>query len=333
MIEIPLFVFMYNEFIRNEPNSEILYNFKRYKNGIDSKIKKSYKEIIFISLIISIIFLIINIIQEIIKLLIYPYWHPRFTGGIEAIIIFIDILLLAFIYRKQFILFFNGLVIYSTVIVKVLYSMLIITGWLTLIYLFRFVSWFFADPTIIYASTLRFSWLNSRLNLRFIQIDRWIMFKIVIFIIGLIIFTTSFSQLVFYIKKYKTLVRKGVYKVIRHPQNFSIILMVFPLFFPSDNKIFIGDLLSWTQIAFIIIIYSDIEDLKLKKKFPYEFDNYRRNTGFMVPKLFKIGKRLNISLFKNKKVRYSVLILIYIIATVLIYWFYQIYPFRPDPWV
>jgi len=215
-------------------------------------------------------------------------------------------------------------VLYSSVIVVILFPMFLIGGFFIFLKNFYWISWYFADPTI-FSKDLVFYWLNSYLDVSFFFSDNWVYLKVMIFVIGLILFIISLVCLVIGIRKNAGLVQKRIYKRIRHPQNLSIIIMVFPLFLYHGFRL--GDFVSWVQFIFLMIIYSDIADIKLKKKYPEEFQSYYENSGFFLPRLLPYRISYYFSAIYNKKYRYILLFSIYILCIYILYQLFLVLPF------
>ncbi|MFX0081505.1 MAG: hypothetical protein ACFE94_07120 [Candidatus Hodarchaeota archaeon] len=221
---------------------------------------------------------------------------------------------------------FSIFVLYSSVLVGILAPMLLIVGgFFKFLDHFHWISWFFADPTT-YSKDLIVCWLNSVLHCSFFYSDTWVYLNVMIFVAGLILFIISLACLVIGIRKNAGLVQERIYKHIRHPQNFSIIIMAFPLFFYRYG-FRLGDFISWIQFIFLIIIYSDLGDIKLKKKYPEEFQSYYENTGFFLPRIFPYRISYYFSAIYNKKYRYPFLLLIYILTIYVLYQLFLILPF------
>lgn len=225
-------------------------------------------------------------------------------------------------------------VLYSSVIAVVLSPMLIfIGGFFIFLDYFFWISWFFADPTTFYSGNLNTCWLNSRIINSFVYSNTWIILMFIIFGIGLIFFIISLGNLVIEIRKKAGLVQERIYKYIRHPQNLAIIIMAFPLFLVNGFPIFLiggfrlGDLVTWIQFVFLMIIYSDIGDIKLKKKYPEEFQSYYETSGFFFPRILPYRFSYYFSAIYNKKFRYPLLLLIYILCVLLLYQLYLVFPF------
>lgn len=223
-------------------------------------------------------------------------------------------------------------VLYSSVIVVVLFPMFLIGGFFIFLDYFFWISWFFADPTTINGNHYT-CWLNSCLINSFLYSNNWIYLMIMIFVTGLILFIISLGNLVIGIRKKAGLVQERIYKHIRHPQNLSIIIMAFPLFLVNGFPIFLvggfrlGDFVSWIQFIFLMIIYSDIGDIKLKKKYPEEFQSYYENSGFFLPRLLPYRISYYFSTVYNKKFRYPLLISIYVICIYILYQLFMVLPF------
>ncbi|MHA2128071.1 MAG: hypothetical protein ACW99E_22460 [Promethearchaeota archaeon] len=221
--------------------------------------------------------------------------------------------------------FFNIYVIYSSVLAIILFPMLFLSGVFIFLLFFYEISWILADPLII-GEVIYSSWLNTYLyNCPFVYSNTFDFIKILIFLVGLIIFLISLGNLAYGLRKRQGIVHFGFYKYIRHPQNLSIIIMAFPFFILQGIRI--GDLITWIQFMFLIIIYSDLGDIGLKKKFPEEFQEHYENTGFMFPKLLPYKLTKYVSVFRNKLLRYLIMLFLYILIVRLFYLLYIIFPF------
>ncbi|OLS19574.1 MAG: hypothetical protein HeimC3_45240 [Candidatus Heimdallarchaeota archaeon LC_3] len=77
--------------------------------------------------------------------------------------------------------------------------------------------------------------------------------------------------------------------------------MSFPLviYVPGYNDlgIRVGDLISLLMLVTLLICFSDIEDRRLRKKFPESFQDYYENTGFFSPKIINLKISDRFSLF------------------------------------
>ena len=251
---------------------------------------------------------------------------PVGTGIITCIIIF-DIIIIGILTNKFVFKIFSIYIIYSSVIVIVIFPMLIFIGTLMILFYFYDFSWIFADPTLLFYpyTEIRYSWLNSHLFVSHDFYISMIIIKNIFFILGFLIFLISLAQIIYGLIKKRRLIQNGFYKYIRHPQNLGIIFIAFSLFVLP--KIRMGDIISWVQFVFLIILYSDNGDLLLKKKYPDQFQQYYEKTGFMSPKLFSRNKKRYISVFQNKLMRYRLFLILYVGIVALLYVSYLIFPF------
>ncbi len=156
-----------------------------------------------------------------------------------------------------------------------------------------------------------------------------------VFLVGLTLFIWGFIQIVRARKNEINITQTGPYKHIRHPQHLGIILISlhFALRIRPDfaSHIFIyfrvGDILSWVLFCFILIIWSDIEERKLQKRYPEEFADYKNRTGFFFP---KIGNRQTLKIQEKKRyyylIRYLIFFIIYCIVVLIMFlaFFFQI---------
>lgn len=220
--------------------------------------------------------------------------------------------------------FFSIYILYSSVLAIILFPMLLISGIFVFFLSFYDISWYLADPSI-FNKDIRFVWLNTYLYYPSISIKVFIFIKIAVFVIGIIIFIISLFQLIFYNKKQRGLVQQGIYRYIRHPQNLAIIIMVFPKFLIHGVRM--GDIVSWVQFTYLMIIYSDFGDIKLKKKYPEQFQYYYEHTGFMFPRIVQFRITKFYSAIYNKKVRYPLIFFLYILTIFILYQIYLVLPF------
>jgi protein-S-isoprenylcysteine O-methyltransferase Ste14 len=147
--------------------------------------------------------------------------------------------------------------------------------------------------------------------------------ELIIFIGGIFLFVFSLYHLIKARKHHRKIAITGPYKLIRHPQNLGIIIMLFPftLYIPGFRDIGIrsGEIISWMIFSLCIIIISVLEERGLKKRYPKEFESYRENTGFFLPKLIHsksyIGKQYKF----RYTLRYGSLILGFIICITIAY--------------
>ena len=132
-----------------------------------------------------------------------------------------------------------------------------------------YTSWF-----LFLAFEGRLSWASSIyfLSLPF-EIVLYI-FDCILFIFGLILFFWGFVHIVKTRRNDSRLTQTGPYHHIRHPQHLGIILFSLPfaLVIPwFKYTIRISDILSWALFCIVLIIWSDIEERKMRKKYPEEF--------------------------------------------------------------
>ena len=114
-----------------------------------------------------------------------------------------------------------------------------------------------------------------------------------------------------------SLVQRGIYRYIRHPQHLGIIVMTLPftLYIPwiNDFGIRVGDLVTWICFTLLLVIYSDIEEFRLKKRFPKEFSVYQAKTGFIFPKIVQLDQFRWLKRIKeNYFLKYTILVVVFI---------------------
>lgn len=321
-------IFFYPTFYRNKKNPKFTF-ISRHETIKGTNFRSQFGiDLLFGSLFV---YLILFFISFLINYGILNSEEVTF-GTLGLSIIFLDITIITIKYYKLGLKFFSFFVLYSSVLAVIVVPMLIFIGIPFFVFYFYDVSWFFADPTILlevfissHVTDMRFIWLNTYLHCSFVYSEAFLITKTIIFLVGLVLFAVSIAQLVYWLKKEKKIVRQGIYKYIRHPQNLAIIIMIFPFFIFYGVRI--GDLVTWVQFIFLMIIYSDFGDLRLNKKYPYEFQNYYKNSGFVLPKFVSLKFLDSLSIFKNKKIRYIILFLIYILTIIILYVFYLILPF------
>ncbi len=323
-------IFFFPTFYKNKKNPEFTF-ISRHETikstnfysqiCIDLLFGSLFFYLIFLFLFLLINYGILDLELEVVKI-----------GSFPLMIIFFDLTIISIKYYKIYLKFFSSFVLYSSVFAIIISPMLIFVGIPFVIFYFYDISWYFADPTILLndlislqPTMLRNTWLNAYLESSFIYSEAFLIIKMIIFLAGLFLFTVSIAQLIYWLKKEKNLVQKGIYKYIRHPQHLAIIIMAFPFFIWYTVRI--GDIITWVQFVFLMILYSDFGDLRLNKKYPDEFQNYYSKTGFFFPKIISIMSIEPLSIFKNKKLRYILLVLIYVLTIIILYVFYRILPF------
>ncbi|MHA1342247.1 MAG: methyltransferase family protein [Promethearchaeota archaeon] len=186
---------------------------------------------------------------------------------------------------KLFYLRLGTLVAYIPIIAGILYSM-------TAMPALAYISWniFSLWPGI----NVMASWIFHDDYSTNFPIDTLLWIELVIFICGFGLFLHGLIHLVKAKKEKIDIVQTGLYKYIRHPQNLGIIIFSFPfcLYVPflGDAGLKVGDIFSWTLFFLLIIIYSDIEEIHMVKRYPDDYKLYRSNTGFFIPRIIKTKK-------------------------------------------
>lgn len=147
--------------------------------------------------------------------------------------------------------------------------------------------------------------------------------ELIIFVGGFLLFGFSLYHLVKARRHHIKIANTGSYKFIRHPQNLGIIMMLFPftLYIPGFRDIGIrsGEIISWMIFSLFIIMISILGEQGLKKRYPEEFKRYRRNSGFLFPKVIPHGFHQEKSNKFGFTIRYGALILGFIICVILVY--------------
>ncbi|MHA1671258.1 MAG: methyltransferase family protein [Promethearchaeota archaeon] len=143
--------------------------------------------------------------------------------------------------------------------------------------------------------------------------------EIITFMIGIFVLLSGLYHLAKGRKQKISIVKTGLYKYIRHPQNLgiSLISLPFALYIPGFNDIGIriGELFSWILFTFILTIYSNLEEHYLMKKFPEEYRKYQTQTSFFFPMsyIWKKKKSKGVEFMTILK-RYFFLLLGYVIC-------------------
>ena len=187
---------------------------------------------------------------------------------------------------KLFYLRLGTLVAYFPIIAGILYFMTVIPA-------LAYISWniFYLWPGYDFMASYIF---HDGYSTNFpIYSLLWI--ELVIFICGFVLFLHGLIHLVKAKKEKIDIVQTGLYKYIRHPQNLGIIIFSFPfcLYVPflGDSGLKVGDIFSWMLFFLLIIIYSDIEEIQMLKRYPDDYRLYRSNTGFFFPRIIKTEKK------------------------------------------
>ena len=186
---------------------------------------------------------------------------------------------------KLFYLRLSTLLVYVPVIAGIFYSM-------TAMPALAYISWhiFYLWPGIGFMA----SWIFADGYSTNFPIYSLLWIELVIFICGFVLFLHGLIYLVKAKKEKIDIVQTGLYKYIRHPQNLGIILFSFPfcLYVPflGDTGLKVGDIFSWMLFFLLIIIYSDIEEIQMLKRYPEDYKLYKSNTGFFIPRFIKTKK-------------------------------------------
>ena len=166
-------------------------------------------------------------------------------------------------------------------------------------------SWFVINPEDTHSVQLLFS------------------IELIIFFGGLLLFGFSLYHLIKARRHHIRITKTGPYKFIRHPQNLGIIITLFPftLYIPGFRDIGIrsGEVISWMIFSLLIIIISILEEQGLKKIYSEEFNDYRANTGFFIPKLIHHKSDHKKQTKFSYTLRYSSIILGIIICIIIAY--------------
>jgi protein-S-isoprenylcysteine O-methyltransferase Ste14 len=102
-------------------------------------------------------------------------------------------------------------------------------------------------------------------------------------VFGIIIFGIAVIQLAQNRQRGESLITKGIYGIIRHPQNLAFILMGLGYLFLLEIRL--GDIFSWTIFTFIMILEARWEEKQLIIQFPVEYKQYKSKTPFIIPYL------------------------------------------------
>ena len=110
----------------------------------------------------------------------------------------------------------------------------------------------------------------------------WGAAEFLIFVIGIMLILYGLKVIVVHRTKGDVLVTTGPYRWIRHPQHLGIIMS---LLAPALSFSYIrpSDIVSWSLIAFGLIVSADLEEVSLSKRFGEKFDEYRSKVSFMIP--------------------------------------------------
>ena len=170
------------------------------------------------------------------------------------------------------------ILLYLPIILGILAPMLVVMG------LDLYISWY-----ILGNSFMAWTWYYYLIPSGLLPF--YIFIEITILCFGLGLFFTSFFTFVREKIHGAKLVRSGIYKYIRHPQNLGIVILALPfsLYVPGfrDIGIRMGEIASWMFFTFFICLYSYYEEWRLLVRYNGLFSDYYNTTGFMTPKIFR----------------------------------------------
>ena len=203
---------------------------------------------------------------------------------------------------------FSFIILYLPITLGILAPMGVLIGW------DFYISW----RLIGYGFT---SWTWYYYLIPPVLLPLYIFFEIAILCIGLGLFLAGLLTFIREKVQGVSIVRSGIYKYIRHPQNLGILLMVFPftLYVPGfrDIGIRMGDIASWMLFTFILCVFSYYEEWRLLKKFTSSFSDYYTTTGFMTPKIYRT-KEIPLTL-KRKLQKVGIFFVAFVLIFVLFY--------------
>ncbi|MFX0210647.1 MAG: methyltransferase family protein [Candidatus Hodarchaeota archaeon] len=198
--------------------------------------------------------------------------------------------------------------VYFPIILGILYPMIF------LIPIFYCSGVVLGSPFGLWLSAYYFIYPNEALSL--------VIIEVFIFLIGCALFFVALIQLVQARQRRENIVQVGIYHYIRHPQHLGIIVMAFPfaLYIPwiNDFGIRVGDLVTWMIFTLLLVIYSDIEDYRLQKRFPVEFSVYQAKTGFIFPKIIQFNLFQLKWMRENRFLKYSFLLVMFIVFLIML---------------
>jgi len=223
---------------------------------------------------------------------------------------------------KHFYFRLGTLLAYFPIIAGILYPMTVMPA---LAYLSWNIFYFLPEIELITAWIVNVSYFPD------FPIYPLIWAEFVIFLCGFTLFIYGLIHLVKARKEKIDIVQTGPYKYIRHPQNLGIIIFSFPFclyvpFIGSDLGIKVGDIFSWILFLLLLIIYSDIEEIQMLKRFPDEYGAYKTNTGFFILKIIITRKEKTRLEIKNYILRWICLIVGYIILILILALIFSNFP-------
>lgn len=223
----------------------------------------------------------------------------------------------------------------------------------TLVYEYRFpkfllfsprLSWMLADPSLLINPVPYSSWLNQYFTYYY-WTPFYSIFQKSFLLLGATIFLLSFGQMALWkVLRKKGICKTGMYRWVRHPQHLGILIMFLPLvlyvgYIPfikvvtHDIGILLGDIITYIQFGFFLVILSDLEEIRLFHKDPDAFLEYMRTTGFFFP---RIRQKLTTTLprwsvHRNRWVHFGLLTVLYVIIVLGFYILQLSIPMLPFP--
>jgi len=142
-----------------------------------------------------------------------------------------------------------------------------------------------------------------------------------LFLSGLAIYMISLYQLLSHTAKQHQLFIGGLYKFVRHPQYFGIILWTLGFAIIGWRPI---NYMMWVFLSYSYVLLAENEEIDLVKAYGSRYERYRESVPSMIPFPFSIafkpfGRRL--SSFRLKAVSYTLFFLV--LAAVLYLWLDQ----------
>ncbi|MHA2038789.1 MAG: methyltransferase family protein [Promethearchaeota archaeon] len=155
--------------------------------------------------------------------------------------------------------------------------------------------------------------------------------EFIMFVCGFALFLYGLIHLTKAKKENIEIAQTGPYKYIRHPQNLGIIIFSLPFslyvpFIGTDMGIKVGDLFSWMLFFLLTIIYSDIEEIHMLKKYPEQYGNYKAGTGFFIPTIIKTRRKESNLDIKNYFYRWILLVGIYFFLVAILTFIFSQFP-------
>jgi protein-S-isoprenylcysteine O-methyltransferase Ste14 len=214
---------------------------------------------------------------------------------------------------KFFYLRLTTFVVYIPIIAGILYPMTVMPA-------LAYISWniFYLWPGIDLIS----SWIVHINYSQDFTINLLLWSELIIFTCGFALFFYGLIHLARNKKEKIDIAQSGPYKLIRHPQNFGIIIFSFPF----SLYIKVGDIFSWMLFVLLTIIYSDIEEIQMLKKYQDIYNLYKAKTGFFIPKIIKSKKEESKLKIENYIFRWIFLIGGYILLISILTFVFSKFP-------